>query len=377
MKTSQFANGEEATADWVDYHSPFNPRGDGYQDPSSSSSGPGAGTGAYDWLDLTIGSDTGGSIRGPSEVQGIYGNRPSHGLVSLDHVMPLAPELDTAGFLTKDPALWKTAAKALYKENITFTSSYPKEILTVGWPTSVEQNGDQLLIDFLAKLKSFLKASTATFNITAAWAQNPPAGVTTDIDDYLDITYPLLIAQEQIRLVRDPFYAAYGAAHDGRRPFVDPVPLARWAYGESLSQTIADANKNRTTFANWFASNVLSPNAKTCSNKLLVYVGSEVDVNYRNQYIDAPQAPVGFGFSRVSPFWGGPDMVVPIGEASYFSTITNHTENLPVTVDILAARGCDGLIFQLVQDLVKAGILAPSKAGGSNVNGGEILYKRE
>lgn len=26
MKTSQFANGETATADWVDYHSPFNPR---------------------------------------------------------------------------------------------------------------------------------------------------------------------------------------------------------------------------------------------------------------------------------------------------------------------------------------------------------------
>ena len=55
MKTSQFANGEEATADWVDYHSPFNPRGDGYQDPSSSSSGPGAGSASYPWLDLTIG----------------------------------------------------------------------------------------------------------------------------------------------------------------------------------------------------------------------------------------------------------------------------------------------------------------------------------
>lgn len=43
MKTSQFANGERATADWVDYLAPFNPRGDGYQQPSSSSSGPGAG----------------------------------------------------------------------------------------------------------------------------------------------------------------------------------------------------------------------------------------------------------------------------------------------------------------------------------------------
>ncbi len=99
MKTSQFANGETATDDWVDFHAPFNPRGDGYQDPSSSSSGPGSGAGSYPWLDLTLGSDTGGSIRGPSQVQGLFGNRPSHGLVPLTHVMPLAPELDTAGFL--------------------------------------------------------------------------------------------------------------------------------------------------------------------------------------------------------------------------------------------------------------------------------------
>ena len=99
MKTSQFANGETATADWVDYHEPFNPRGDGYQDTSSSSSGPGSGAGSYPWLDLTLGSDTGGSIRGPSQVQGVYGNRPTHGLVELTGVMPLAPELDTAGFL--------------------------------------------------------------------------------------------------------------------------------------------------------------------------------------------------------------------------------------------------------------------------------------
>lgn len=103
MKTSQFANGELATADWVDYHSPFNPRGDGYQDPSSSSSGPGAGAATYPWLDLTLGSDTGGSIRGPSQVQGLFGNRPSHGLVELTGVMPLAPELDTAGFLSVSP----------------------------------------------------------------------------------------------------------------------------------------------------------------------------------------------------------------------------------------------------------------------------------
>ena len=102
MKTSQFANGELATADWVDYHEPFNPRGDGYQDTSSSSAGAGSGIGSYPWLDLALGSDTGGSIRGPSQVQGVYGNRPTHGIVSLQGAMPLAPQLDTAGYLYGD-----------------------------------------------------------------------------------------------------------------------------------------------------------------------------------------------------------------------------------------------------------------------------------
>ena len=99
MITSQFANGETATADWVDYHEPFNPRGDGYQDTQTSSAGAGSGVGSYPWLDLALGSDTGGSIRGPSQIQGVFGNRPTHGLVSLEGVMPLAPELDTPGFL--------------------------------------------------------------------------------------------------------------------------------------------------------------------------------------------------------------------------------------------------------------------------------------
>jgi hypothetical protein len=42
----------------VDYLAPFNARGDGYQDPGSSSAGPGAAIGTYPWLDLALGTDT-------------------------------------------------------------------------------------------------------------------------------------------------------------------------------------------------------------------------------------------------------------------------------------------------------------------------------
>lgn len=106
----------------------------------------------------------------------------------------------------------------------------------------------------------------------------------------------------------------------------------------------------------------------------MLYVGSNADVDYRNQYLDPPSAPYGFGISRVSPFWGGPDFVLPLGEAAYLSNITLQMEVLPVTVDIMAARGCDGMIFGLVQDLVKTGILKASLPGYSLDEGGQVLF---
>ena len=40
----------------------------------------------------------------------------------------------------------------------------------------------------------------------------------------------------------------------------------------------------------------------------------------------------------------------------------------------MAARGCDGLIFSLVQDLKEAGIVNASETGGT-IYGGEILLR--
>ena len=105
--------------------------------------------GAYDWLDIALGSDTGGSIRGPSGANGLFGNRPSHGLVTLEGVMPLSPDLDTPGFLTRDPVVWHEAAKAIYGTNITSDyKSLPKKLLTSGFPTVARTEAQQILIDF-------------------------------------------------------------------------------------------------------------------------------------------------------------------------------------------------------------------------------------
>lgn len=384
QKPSQFANGEQATADWVDYHSPFNPRGDGYQDPSSSSSGAGASIGSYPWLDIAVGSDTGGSIRGPSQVQGLFGLRPSHGLVPLDHVMPLATALDTAGLLIRSPDLLDTANAALYSSNYTSLASttpkYPQNITTYSFPTNASAStGAGILLNFTASLARFVTGNVTAVNLTSLWATSPPAGsFNSSLTQFLNLTYPTVISKDQINLVRDPFYADYAAVHDGRRPFVDPAPIARWAFGDTQPSNALDvAIANKTVFMNWFNSQILPPvsDPAQCSSGLFLYAGSTGAQNPRNQYIDPPAVPYGFSAGRISVFAEVPDMVFPLGQASSFSNVTQHQEYFPVTVDILAAKGCDGLLVSLAKDLVKAGILAEPLTG-QTIYGGDVLMKR-
>ncbi len=64
--------------------------------PSGSSGGTGASIAAA-FAQLGTGSDTGGSIRGPSSANGIVGLKPTLGLLSRSGIVPLALSFDTGG----------------------------------------------------------------------------------------------------------------------------------------------------------------------------------------------------------------------------------------------------------------------------------------
>ena len=111
---------------------------------------------------------------------------------------------------------------------------------------------------------------------------------------------------------------------------------------------------------------------------MFLYVGStggDEDVNERNQYIDPPEAPYGFSAGRISVFTEVPDSVFPLGQSSFFSNVTQHEEFLPVAVDIMVAKGCDGLIVKLAQALVEEGIIQVPLVG-QTILGGDILLKK-
>ena len=76
-----------------------NPHKHGYS-AGGSSSGSGALVGAG-LVDMAIGGDQGGSIRMPASFCGIYGMKPTHGLVPYSGIMPIENTIDHAGPMTQ------------------------------------------------------------------------------------------------------------------------------------------------------------------------------------------------------------------------------------------------------------------------------------
>ncbi|WP_421724752.1 amidase [Bauldia sp.] len=85
--------------------------------PGGSSSGSASAV-AAGLVDIALGSDTGGSVRGPASFCGIVGLRPTHERVSLANVMPLAESLDTGGWFTRDLDLYERVAAVMLGEDV-------------------------------------------------------------------------------------------------------------------------------------------------------------------------------------------------------------------------------------------------------------------
>jgi amidase len=93
------------------YGTPLNPRAPD-RVPGGSSSGSASAV-AQGLADFALGTDTGGSVRVPASNCGVWGLRPSHGVVSVAGVNPFAPTFDTVGVLASSAEVLARVASVL------------------------------------------------------------------------------------------------------------------------------------------------------------------------------------------------------------------------------------------------------------------------
>lgn len=124
----------------VHYGTPVNPLRPN-SIPGGSSSGSAVAV-ADQTVDFALGTDTGGSVRIPSSYCGLYGIRPTHGVVNIDGVIPLAAQFDTVGWMARDASLLLTIGEALLTQPV-------REIQTIyvpetAWALAERQTAETL-----------------------------------------------------------------------------------------------------------------------------------------------------------------------------------------------------------------------------------------
>jgi aspartyl-tRNA(Asn)/glutamyl-tRNA(Gln) amidotransferase subunit A len=188
--------------------------------PGGSTSG-GAVAVGLGLCDVALGTDTGGSVRIPAAVNGLYGHKPSQEKVPLAGVHPLAPSFDSCGPLARDFA--------------TMLAAY--QVMSGGDAAGVEATGGKL-----------------RFAV-------PRGAFTTDLDDWAQGNFDLVLEriaaaghdlvpvdfsflQDAIGLnrilVSAEAYEFYSGDLDRLSSIGDPRVLARIRFRETLSDEDVD-----------------------------------------------------------------------------------------------------------------------------------------
>jgi amidase len=140
----------------IHYGTPANPAAPD-RVPGGSSSGSAAAV-AGRACDFAIGTDTGGSIRVPASYCGLFGMRATHGRISAEGIVPLAPSFDAVGWFTRDGELLERVGRALLDE-----STEPPEPtrLLVATDAMRLADGDvyAALLPWIGRAKSFFDLS--------------------------------------------------------------------------------------------------------------------------------------------------------------------------------------------------------------------------
>ncbi|TPX13845.1 uncharacterized protein E0L32_005789 [Thyridium curvatum] len=350
----------------IDYQAPFNPRGDGYLIPGGSSSGSAAAAASYDWLDISICTDTTGSSRIPALQTGLFGFRPTTNSISTDGLVHAWADFDTPAWIGRDLGIFPDILRALSdlpearapkEARLVPLLLYPTDFIP---PESPEQ--EAAMEDFLDSLNPSTGGMYRKISIQDDWSKTSPVDE-KDLHQYLfNLTRNGWYYSAYHTF--DSFRKEYKEAH-GHDPFVTEIVRWYWQLGREVPES--DHNeimKRLLIFKTWFVNQYMAGGATI----LALHIG-KVQPRYRDQYPgnSNPEVP-GLQPPYLSAILNAPELAIPISELAYTSRITNQEENLPVVVSLMSGSGTD-------LDFIRWTLDALEKSGRpTKVKTGKVMF---
>lgn len=188
--------------------------------PGGSSSGSASAV-SNGLADLGLGSDTGGSVRGPASHCGLLGIRPTHGRGPLQGCLDLAPSFDTPGLFARDPQAFAAACAVLYGEDPSSLPERPR-LLVAGDAFDLL---DEAVRDALAPARGRIEGRLG-----------PAERVTVAPEGFEGLYWAFR------RLQGREAWETHGAMITRYQPPLGPGVAERFAYGSQVSdQEVRDA----------------------------------------------------------------------------------------------------------------------------------------
>ncbi|KAH8202993.1 hypothetical protein TruAng_002827 [Truncatella angustata] len=279
MRCCQWCDGQDPL-ERLEEVTPTNPRGDTFQKPSASSSGSAAGCASYEWLDFTVGTDTGGSVRHPAGVNGLYGIRPSHGSMESSGLVCTAL-MDTPGVFARAAHIAEAVTKVMMTESqehrLTNSTRFkllyvvepevsenetPKFFSRAGQGPETATPAGQIMEKFVQALEENLECKRQETDIFGLWKATHPECTSDDMLKETNDVYKNIVYGQLSRDVVQPFSREYEDRY-GRKPFIEANTMARLEHGASVSDAeLQTSIRAFDAFAGW-VNRVLLPRPST------------------------------------------------------------------------------------------------------------------
>ncbi|KAF2240746.1 amidase [Trematosphaeria pertusa] len=357
----------EEPLECVEFTAPFNPRADGYQNPSGSSHASAAGIGSYDWLDFSVGSDTNGSGRKPASYNGCFSIRPSTGIMDRQGVVGYFPQFDMPVFYGRDISRFSEFISVWYGDSPTLRapSEMPVEILYPSDYLPTSNAAQTRLIDKLVSgMESALQVKRTHISLAELWKRDCPDGTEhRNIADYLDTAGIYPFYHDQYHNLA-PFREEYAKKY-GKPPFVHRALHWQWDVGKSISQEERDECWRRSeVYRHWLLGKVFKADSKD-SITIMVLPIEAGEPNYRDAELPPYGLLSGYAALNMSPMMRAPEVTAPVGDIPYNSIVTQR-EELPIAASVIGAPGMDLILVDLVEKGMNAvGVPTKVKTGRS------------